>query len=209
MGYKLTVVSAPTQGGSFTYDPPLCSAKTYNSGTVVTLTAVPSEGYQFYRWSGDIDANAAGNATIHVVMDKARSITADFVAPGGLYTITVNASPSLGGTATITTSFGSFNTSGNESSVSIQYPSGTEVNLSATAAAGYSFDGWKGGVTGSQGNVSFVVDSSKTITAEFSAPSSFQWGWVVGGVAALLLVVLLIVKFMSGRVKKPDDILPT
>jgi hypothetical protein len=141
-------------------------------------------------------------------MDMARSITADFVAPGGLYTITVNASPSLGGTATITTPFGSFNTSGNESSVSIQYPSGTEVNLSATAAAGYSFDGWKGGVTGSQDNVSFVVDSSKTITAEFSALSSFQWSWVVGGVAALLLVVFLIVRFMPGRAKKPNDTPP-
>jgi hypothetical protein len=204
----LTVVSAPAQGGSFTYDPPLCAAKTYASGTVVTLTAVPSEGYQFYKWSGDIGANAADNATIHVVMDMAHSITAYFVAPGDLYTITVKARPSLGGTATITTSFGSFNISGNESSVSIQYPSGTAVHLSATAAAGYSFHGWNGGVTGSQGNVSFVVNSSKTITAEFSAPSSFQWGWAVGGVAALLLVVLLIVKFMSGRAKKPDDIPP-
>lgn len=204
----LTVVSAPAQGGNFTYDPPLCAAKTYNGGTVVTLTAVPSEGYQFYRWSGDLGDNAADNATIHVVMDTAHSITAYFVAPRDLYTITVNARPSLGGTATITTLFGSFNTSGNKSSVSIQYPSGTAVNLSATAAAGHSFYGWKGGVTGSQGNVSFVVNSSRTITAEFSAPSSFRWGWVVGGVAALLVLVLVIVKVRSGRAKKPNDIPP-
>jgi hypothetical protein len=53
------------------------------------------------------------------------------------------------------------------------------------------------------------VNSSKTITAEFSSASpSFQWGWAVGGVAAFLLVVLLIVKFISGRAKKPDDVLP-
>ena len=89
----------------------------------------------------------------------------------------------------------------------MQYASGTTVNLSATAVAGYHFDGWKGGITGSQDNISFVVNSSKTITAEFSTPSSFSWGWVVGGVAAFLLVVLLIVKFVSGRAKKPDDIL--
>jgi hypothetical protein len=134
------------------------------------------------------------------MMDRQRDITADFVAPGGLYILTVNASPSLGGTATITTSFGSFNTSANESLVSIQCASGTVVNLSATAAAGYHFGGWKGGVTGSHGNMSFVVNSSKTITAEFSLPSSFPWwGWSVIGVAAFLLVVLLIVKFMSGR----------
>ena len=201
----LTVVSAPAQGGNFTYNPPLCAAKTYNSGTVVTLTAVPSEGFQFDKWSGDIGANAAGNATIHVVMDRARNITADFVA---VYTVTVNVSPSLGGTATITTSFGSFNTSGNKSYVSVQYVPGTAVNLSATAAPGYRFDGWKGNVTGSQGNVTFVVDSSETITAEFSPSPSFWWAWAVGGVAALLLLVLVIVKVRSGRAKKPDDIPP-
>ena len=173
------------------------------------MTAVPSEGYQFDKWSGDIGDNAANNATIYIMMDRSRDITADFVAPGGLYTITVNASPSLDGIATITTSFGSFNTSANQSSVSMQYASGTTVNLSATAAAGYRFDGWKGGVTSSQGNIAFVVNSSKTITAEFSLPSSFPWwGWAVSGVAAFLLVVLLIVKFMSGRAKKPDDVLP-
>ena len=200
----LTVVSTPAQGGNITYDPPLCPAKTYNSGTVVTLIAVPSKGYQFDKWSDDIGANPEGNGTIHVVMDKARSITADFVVA---YTITVNASPSLGGAATFTTSSGSFNTSGNESSVSVQYASGTAVNISATAAAGYKFDGWKGDVTGSQGNMSFVVNSSKTITAEFSAASSLWWVWPVVGIL-LLVIVLLNVRFMSRRTKKPGDIVP-
>lgn len=142
-------------------------------------------------------------------MEAARTITADFVAPGGLYTITVNASPSLGGMATIMTSFGSFNTSANQSSVSIQCAAGTVVNIAAEASSGYSFNGWKGGVAGSQRNVSFVVNSSKIVIAEFSVPSSFPWwGWSVGGVAAFLLVMLLIIKFVFGRAKKPDDVLP-
>jgi hypothetical protein len=114
----LTVVSTPAQGGNFTYDPPLCAAKTYGSGVVVTLTAVPSKGYQFDKWSGDIGNNSAGNATIHVVMDMSRSIT-----------------------------------------------------------------------------------------GEFSPSPSFWWAWVVVGVAALLMVVFLVVRFMSGRAKKPDNIL--
>jgi hypothetical protein len=200
----LTVVSAPAQGGNITYDPPLCLAKTYNSGTFVTLTAVPSKGYQFDKWSGDIGANPEGNATIHVLMDKARSITADFVVA---YTVTVNVSPSLGGIVTITASSVSFNTSGNESSISIQYPSGTTVNLSAVAAAGHKFDGWKGDVTGSQGNMSFVVNSSKTITAEFSSSSLSWWAWPVVGIL-VLLIVLVNVRFMLPRTKKPDNTMP-
>ena len=79
--------------------------------------------------------------------------------------------------------------------------------VTAVAAAGHKFDGWKGDVTDSRGNVSFVVDSSKTITAEFSTLSSLAWVWAVGGIA-LLLVVLLNIRFMSRRPKKPDNTLP-
>jgi hypothetical protein len=171
---------------------------------VVTVTAVPSKGYQFDKWSGDIGNNSADNATIHVVMDMARNIAADFIA---VYTITVNASPRLGGTATITTSFGSLNTSENESSVSAQFANGTAVNLSATAALGYRFAGWKGNITESQSNVTFVVDSPATITAEFSPSPSYWWAWVVVGIAVLLLV-LLTIRFMPRRAKKPDRIPP-
>jgi hypothetical protein len=175
---------------------------------VVVLTAVPSTGYQFEKWSGDIDANTADNISISIVMDRARTITADFVAPGGLHTITVNASPSLGGSATIETPFESFTTSANQTSVSVQCAAGTTVNITAEAAEGYHFVGWKGGVTGSQGNMSFVVNSSEAITANFSKPSSLLWCWVVVGIVVFLLIGLLIYRFKSGMAKKPEDIQP-
>jgi hypothetical protein len=47
---------------------------------VVVLTAVPSTGYQFEKWSGDIDANTADNISISIMMDRARLINADFIA---------------------------------------------------------------------------------------------------------------------------------
>ena len=196
---KLTVVSVPDCGGTVTkYSDKPCTAGTYPSGTVVNLTAVPSAGCQFLKWSGDIDPNVSHNATISVVMDKARTITADFT---GCYDITVNASTYLSGSTTINETFGvvTFNAT--------QTSTGIIVNVTAVANAGYGFVGWKGGITGSEETMSFVANSSsEAITAEFSSASpSFQWGWVVGGVAAFLLVVLLIVKFMSGRAKKPDD----
>lgn len=257
------------------------------------MTAVPAAGYQFDKWSGDIGNNTATNTTIVVTMDEALDITADFTASGGLYTITVNTNSFQGGSATIETSFGTYVTNANQTSISIQCVAGTVVNITATAAQNYSFVGWKGGISGTQSNVSFVVDSSKTITADFTAPGglytitvstnsfqsgsstinepfgivtcnatqtaagtivnvtavaaegyrfdgwkggitgsqknmtfvanasseliiadfvsvspSFQWGWAVGGVAAFLLVVLLVVKFTYGRAKKPDNIPP-
>jgi len=172
------------------------------------LTAFPYAGYQFDKWSGDIDANAAYNISISVVMDRARTITADFVAPGGLHTITVNVSSPLGGSVTIETPFESFTTSANQTSVSFQYASGTTVNITAVAAEGYHFDGWKGGITGSQGNMSFVVNSSETITAKFSMPLLSPWVWMAISIIAFLLTLLFVIWFIFGRAKKPEDFQP-
>jgi len=163
------------------------------------LTAVPSTGCQFEKWSGDIDANAADNASISVVMDRARTITADFTGCEGPYDITVAASTYLSGSTTINASFGIVTCSATGTSA------GTVVNVTAVAAKGYRFDGWKGGITGSQGNMSFVANSTEAITAEFSESSQPWWIWVVVGIAMLLMVGPLIYSATFGRAKKVED----
>ena len=83
---KLTVVSSPKCGGTVTYSPELCPNSTYALNTPVTLTAMPSEGCQFERWTGDVDGvGDTENSTITVVMSQDRVITVNFTAPGGLY----------------------------------------------------------------------------------------------------------------------------
>jgi hypothetical protein len=166
---------------------------------VVVLTAVPSAGYHFETWSGDIDANAAGNASISVVMDRARTITAYFMGGEGPYDITVAASTCLNDPTRINVSFGSFTCRAYPTST------GTMVEITAVAAEGYRFDGWKGSITGSQGNMSFVSNSSETIIAEFSKSSQPLWIWVVVGIAALLMAGLLIYKTTVGKKKKTQD----
>ncbi len=163
------------------------------------MTAVPSTGYHFETWSGDVDANAAGNASISVVMDSARTITAYFTGDEGPYNITVPASTYSSGSTTINTSFGIFTCSATQTSA------GIVVNITAVAAEGYRFDGWKGSITGSQASMSFVANSSEAITAEFSKSSQSLWTWVVLGIAALLMAGLLIYKATFGRAKKAED----
>lgn len=163
------------------------------------LTAVPSTGYQFQTWSGDVDANVAGNASISVVMDRARTITVHFTSWEEPYTITVAASTCLSDPTRINVSFGIFTCRAYPTST------GTMVDITAVAAEGYRFDGWKGSITGSQGNMSFVSNSSETITAEFSKSSRPLWIWVAVGIAALLMVGLLIYKATFGRAKKAED----
>jgi len=74
--YDLTVAS--TAGGTVT--DPGEDAFTYNAGTVVSLVAVPEDGYTFGWWSGDIgmiaDVNAASTT---ITMNSDKSIVANFV----------------------------------------------------------------------------------------------------------------------------------
>lgn len=67
---NLTVTT--TTGGSVTLDPP---GGSYATGTVVSLTAVPSTGYVFVNWTGD----AAGTQNqVEVTMDDYKSVKANF-----------------------------------------------------------------------------------------------------------------------------------
>jgi hypothetical protein len=211
--YKLTVVSDPVLGGNFTYNPPLCEAKTYNGGIVVTVTATALDGFEFSSWSGDIGNNAPGNTTIRVTMDRARSITAHFVP---LYTVLVTVNPGSGGTVWITTAEGSYSTSANETAISVPYALGTTLQLSAIPASGYKFDRWSGNLTGyqgnesqgniTQGNITLVVTSPEVITAEFSKTT--PWAWIIGGIAAFLLVSFVGVSVFRGRAKKLEPVTP-
>ncbi|MCL0065992.1 hypothetical protein M1N79_03850, partial [Dehalococcoidia bacterium] len=72
--YILTVTVDPAQSGAVSLSP-LQPAAGYLSGTTVTLTAEPAEGWEFDRWSGD----AVGTEPVTTVtMTRHRSVTAHF-----------------------------------------------------------------------------------------------------------------------------------
>ena len=82
--YNVTVYS--TSGGSVTS--PGEGTFTYDAGTVVDLAAEADEGYQFIRWSGDVDAIAyASAASTTVTMNGSYTTVANFeeVDPGTLF----------------------------------------------------------------------------------------------------------------------------
>jgi uncharacterized repeat protein (TIGR02543 family) len=78
-----TAVNDP-QGGTVT------SGGSYDCGSAVQVTATASRGYSFAGWSGD--ASGAANP-LTVVMDKEKSVTANF-SPGG-----ISLSSSINGTS--------------------------------------------------------------------------------------------------------------
>jgi len=67
----------PSDGGSIVFNPP---GGEYSSGTEVTVTAEPGEGFKFDRWSGDVSGTSE---TITVTISADTNITAHFVETNG------------------------------------------------------------------------------------------------------------------------------
>jgi uncharacterized repeat protein (TIGR02543 family) len=73
---QYTLTTNTVGQGSVTLNP---SGGTYNQGTVVTVTANPSSGWQFDDWSGDLSGSA--NPTT-ITMNSNKSVTANFSESG-------------------------------------------------------------------------------------------------------------------------------
>lgn len=72
LGYTLTI---HVQGDGTTT--PESGETTFPAGTTVSLLAVAGDGSRFERWTGDIETQ---NTTAIIVMDRSKSITAEFAA---------------------------------------------------------------------------------------------------------------------------------
>jgi len=159
--YTLSVNVNPQGGGVVQVSPSSVDGR-YVAGTQVTLTAVANSGYEFSHWSGD--ASSTVNQ-INVVMDSDKSIMANFKLQGTTiyYTLSVNVNPQGGGVVQVS-----------PSSVDGRYVAGTQVTLTAVANSGYEFSHWSGSVSGSMNPISFVIDSDKSITANFGIKGSLD-----------------------------------
>ncbi len=145
--YTLNVSVNPAGSGSVTKNPDKSS---YNFNEVVQLTANPAAGYAFSGWSGDVIST---NNPVSVAMNSNKNITANFIPI--TYTLNVSVNPAGSGSVTKNPDKPSYNY--NE-----------VVQLTANPAAGYAFSSWSGSVSGTANPLSVTMNSSKTITANFT-----------------------------------------
>ena len=122
---------------------------TYGSGAVVTLTATPAAGWTFAGWSGDL-TGSTNPQTITINANKV--VTATFTQ--NQYSLTVNTRGQRHGDQ--------------ESRSGHLWQSATVVTLTATAAAGWTFAGWSGDLTGSTNPQTITIDANKVVTATFT-----------------------------------------
>lgn len=148
--YTISTIASPTDGGT------VSGGGSYVSGTSVTLTATPNNGYVFDRWT-----TGSTNSTITVVANSNTTYTAYFVAETPpptptQYTITTSVSPS---------NTGSVSGGG-------MYDSGTTVTLLATSNTGYNFSSWSDGVTANPRQV--TVTSDLNLVAYFEPTMNYD-----------------------------------
>jgi len=141
---KRTLVIAATKGGSTS---PSGTMELKDSSTI-QVKAIPLIGFSFLKWSGDIESTAN---PVEIIMDDDKNITAEFLDK---YKLTTTAIPAEGGTVS--------------PSGETDYLQGESVRISATSISDFEFAGWSGDVYGSETPITVVMDSDKTVTANFS-----------------------------------------
>lgn len=119
----------------------------------VTLTASPSEGYNFLGWAGDAESS---NNPLTVSVTKSMSIKAVF-AEKDKYAVVTTVSPAEAGSAS-------------KSPNKTSYIKGEQVELSAEPATGYDFVEWRlKDTTMSAATFTLDVDTNYNLTAVFRA----------------------------------------
>jgi len=142
-GYTLTII---IQGsGTVTKVPDLPS---YTYGTVVTLTAVPSTGWVFNHWGGDLTGNT--NPTT-ITMTGNKTVIANFTAIHYILTITIQ------GSGTVT-----------KNPNQPWYIYGTVVTLTAIPSSHWVFHHWAGNLSGNTNPTTITMNGNKSVIANFT-----------------------------------------
>jgi hypothetical protein len=144
--YTVAVSSKPLLGGTTT------GGGTFNSGTSVTVTAIPNPGFTFTNWTEGLIVVSSASSYQFIIAGN-RTLVANYTAIP--FTVTVSSLPVLGG---VTTGGGIYN-------------SGASVTVTASANAGYTFTNWTEGINivSTSANYQFTIAGNRTLVANYNA----------------------------------------
>jgi hypothetical protein len=143
-----------------------CS-QAFATGSAVALAAVPAEGYELEEWG----ASCAGAGSCALTMDQDRRVTARFrpappppppPPPPGLHRLTV----SITGAGAVRSDPAGVDCGADCSG---EFRDGAALTLTATAARGFRFGGWRGGCASAGPACTFTPGGDATVEAGFVA----------------------------------------
>lgn len=136
-----------TGQGSIELDPDL---ESYNHGSDVTFTAVPENGWEFVKWSGDVDESTNPFTKtilnpVNIIAEFQRKdypLTTEIVGNGEVQEVVIPQRTT-------------------------EYSFETVVELTPIADEGWEFVEWSGDLTGSQVPSTIRIEGEKSVTARF------------------------------------------
>ena len=145
--FTITATADPTEGGTIT------GVGTYNYGDECTLTAIPSTGYSFIKWTKD-GVQLTTTPTASFIVSGNVELVAHFAQSVNTFTINAIADPTVGGTV-----------SGDGN-----YRQDETCTLLAMPNSGYTFVNWTNNETVVSEDMSytFVVSENATFVAHFT-----------------------------------------
>jgi hypothetical protein len=154
-GQAVTTASVNLPGGSVSVSPALKSNGKYAKNAVVTLSASPTSGYDWLKWSGT-DSNNVNPTTVTMSADK--QVTVVFETRVSLI---INNALVIGSTVTFS-----------EGAIAVypapgidgKYTENTVVTLTAIPAAGYDWRSWTGTDNDTANPATVTMDSNKQIS---------------------------------------------
>lgn len=158
----LEVRTNPAGAGTITLDP---SGGLYEVGTTVNIQAVPNTGYEFVRYTGDIESS---QSVLDFIVLENSVIVAEFVIKTVTVTVSIDVEPAGAGIITLEPPGGS-------------YPAGTEVTLTAIPSKGYEFVEYSGDISEQSLVTTITIESSISIQA------TFEWSPAMGNPGNLLV----------------------
>jgi hypothetical protein len=158
--YLLTVEKTGTGSGTVTSQPAgidcgATCASNFDQSTVVTLTATAAIGSTFAGWTGTA---CSGLGDCILTISAADTVTATFTL--NQYKLSVAKT----GSGTVTSNPAGIDCG---DTCEFDYDFNTVVTLTATPAAGWSFFGWEGDLSGNANPVAITMDGHKSVTAVF------------------------------------------
>ena len=152
--YAITVMADPAEGGTIEGEGFVDGEAAYDYGSTCTVTATANEGYTFEGWSVDGET-VTTDATYTFTVEAPTTLVAHFTLNS--YMITAEANPAEGG----------------EITGAGEYNHGETCELTATAAEGYTFEGWteNGETLTTDATYSFTVTGEHTLVAHFTLNS--------------------------------------
>lgn len=154
---KLSLYASPVLGGE------ISGAGTFAQGSIVAVGAIPATGFTFTNWTDSGTSTVASiSPNFQYTMNGNHALVANF-APvvAGKFAVNLSSSPASGG---VTTGTGAYN-------------DGTDVAITATPNAGFTFTSWteNGNLVSRSSSYQITnLVANRTLVANFSAIAASQ-----------------------------------